>query len=536
MANEFGGLAPAEVNANYTGFHAGEYGVNLKSAIEDYLKTEYTEGMRNEFAICDALLNSLSKDTITGKKKYKTFALGITDNIRGLMGLGVASDMYNIGDMEFMRARNTVDAEFDTTKLMGVFSITDEAIMRSESPAALFDILSDSLNSMQLGLKHTMQRYTYGGQDGKIGVLTKVVVQDPKGTPSYLITDNGNHSPGVQGGNRPVQSTVALVEISATNALSILPGMGIMVKFYDADKTKTSVAQGTIFQKVDNDMYTDDTLIVAFDRYNTSDYTTASALAAALGKAINGTEASDGADKSPANATGWVDSTGGATLYARQLVNTGEVAKEYTGLEDIVVAKDNKIFGVDRAFYKTLNCIHGDLKGELLTESYLRDLCDKVCLATPEGANINMVCAKHSIISTLEKQMYQFKQYSIDGGGNGFQLGGRANIKFDNYELRKDKYARDNNVYILDTTKIGELVRRDFQWLTSGRETILERRDGGEIYEAIMNKYADMYIDAWKAHAVIQNVCGELSHKQLYAREVKVTNDTSNPVNTKAVE
>ena len=100
--------------------------------------------------------------------------------------------------------------------------------------------------------------------------------------------------------------------------------------------------------------------------------------------------------------------------------------------------------------------------------------------------------------------MYQFKEYTIDSAGSGFNLG-RKDIKFDTYTLYKDKYARDKNVYLLDTDKIGELVRKEFGWITSGNHQVLERRDGSEIYEGIMTKYADMYIDAWKSHAAFIN-------------------------------
>ena len=131
-------------------------------------------------------------------------------------------------------------------------------------------------------------------------------------------------------------------------------------------------------------------------------------------------------------------------------------------------------------------------------------MSDHVALTNSEGSAINLVAANHRIISTIEKQMYQFKQYSMDTAGNGFNLG-RGEIKFDNYVLHKDKYSRDRNVYLLDTTKIGELLRRDFAWLTNGREGVLERLDGTEIYEGIMTKYADMYIDSWKAHAAFKN-------------------------------
>jgi hypothetical protein len=102
--------------------------------------------------------------------------------------------------------------------------------------------------------------------------------------------------------------------------------------------------------------------------------------------------------------------------------------------------------------------------------------------------------------------MYQFKNYNLDSTMGGIQLGGRGDVKFDNFVLVKDKYARDNNMYLLDQAKIGELVRRDFTWITSGEVNgVLQRRPGTELYEGIINKYADMYVDAWKCHAVIKN-------------------------------
>jgi len=107
--------------------------------------------------------------------------------------------------------------------------------------------------------------------------------------------------------------------------------------------------------------------------------------------------------------------------------------------------------------------------------------------------------------------MYQFKEYNIDQSANGYHLGGRTEIKFDNFVLYKDKYARSDAggayVYMIDQTKIGELVRRDFTWITSGEVNgILQRRPGTELYEGIMNKYADMYIDAWRCHGAFKHV------------------------------
>lgn len=456
---------------NYTGLNVTQdNGINLKSSLEDFLKLEYTEGLRNEFAVMDALINSLSKDTITGKKKYKSFALGITDNIRAI-GNG---DLYNIEIEDFIKAADTVDAEFDTTKLIGVFSITDEVLLKGSTDGSLFDVLGDTLNRMQMGLKHTMNRYTYGSKSGLIGVVSEAEI---------FGADRDGANPGVQVGNKAIGRDI--VSIKCSNSMSILPGMGVMIE------VGGKYRQGKIWQK-DDAALEKESLIVVLDPIKDGEATAAEIKA-------------------------------GARLFARQM-KTGAAVEEYTGLEDIVCTTNNTIFGVDRNVFRTLNCAQKNLEGNLLTESDLRDMADHVSLITPEGANINLVCAKHAIVSTIEKQMYQFKQYSLDTAQNGFTLG-RPNIKFDTFELKKDKYAHDGTVYLLDTTKVGELLRKDFGWITSGRETILERRDGSEIYEAIMTKYADMYIDAWKAHACFKNVADTVGTAGLYAREVKVVNE-----------
>ena len=68
-----------------SGFYYQEPGnFSTKNVIEDFMKTEYQEGLRNEFNMMDALINRLSKDTISGKKKYKSFALGVADNVNTL--------------------------------------------------------------------------------------------------------------------------------------------------------------------------------------------------------------------------------------------------------------------------------------------------------------------------------------------------------------------------------------------------------------------------------------------------------------------
>ena len=419
--------------------------VNVKASLEDFLKIEYTDGLQNEFNTMEALINKLKKDTLTGKYRTKSFALGVTDNIRML---GNGNDMYVLGVNDYTNAAETVEAQFDTTKLMGIFAITDETILKGTTDGSIFDVLNDSLGRMNMSLKHTINRFTYGSKSGLIGVMS-----DPTKTASSA---SGN----VMG--------VDLVDCVVTNSLSILPGMGIA---FAAAADDSIIAQGKVWQKYNSGVGAE-RIIVLVQEY-------------ATGKSLSDIVATN-------------------KVFSRQLNKAAAIVPEYTGLQDIVITQNNTIFGVDRSVYKTLNCTVKDLNNALLTESELRDMADHIEVSCADDSKVKLVASNHKIISTIEKQMYQFKEYTIDSANSGFNLG-RKDIKFDTYTLYKDKYSRDKNVYLLDTDKIGELVRKEFGWITSGNHQVLERRDGSEIYEGIMTKYADMYIDAWKSHAAFIN-------------------------------
>lgn len=422
---------------------------NMTQAIEDFLKIEYTDGLTNEFNTMEALINKFPKEQLRGKYKTKTFALGITDNIRAL---GKSNDTYTIGTADYINGTDTVDAQFDTTKLLGIFAITDEAIVKGTTDGSIFNVLQDSLQRMQLGLKHTINRYGYGSASGKIGV---VLSQEGDVVEDFLGSGND------------------MYVLKVTNSHSLLPGMSLLLK-----KDNSNYITARIFDKVNNSIHDESIRVVVND------------------------DASDG------TIDFGVDTV---TVYARQLDPKQAVKAEYTGLEDIVMTQNNKIFNVDRNVYQALNCTVQDLNNQMITEEILRDMTDHIELTNSDGSQINLVASNHRIISSIEKQMYQFKQYDVDTSKGEFSLG-RPTIKFDNYQLYKDKYSRDANIYLLDTGKIGELIRKDFGWLTKGGPAgILERRDGSEIYEGIMTKYADMYIDSFKSHAAFKNVAHEIT-------------------------
>ena len=435
--------------------------VNVKGAIEQWLKTTYTDGLTNEFNTAPSLINIMKRDTIEGDTIKKHWALGVTDNV---VALGKSNDTFELGLEDYHGAVDTVEGEFDTVKIMGTFALSDEVIVRGTNNGAIFNVVKDSLNRMQIGLKHKMARYVYGSRSGKIGV-------------SEIKTADCEYVAGIG----------HVLTCDVTNSLSLLPGMGVL--FHDGEGTPDWF-EGKIWQKDSSTLHSDKLKIVI-----------KKVKASMIDTNLADPEAVitiDGSDKE-------------FNVYSRQLqmADGKEISPEYTGLEDIVMTKDNEIFGVNRSKYSSLNCTIVDLDDEVITESDLRDLSDHININANDTANIQTVVSRHRIISTLEKQMYQFKRYEINDGSNGFALG-RPDITFDGWKFHKDKFSRDDNIYLLDTDKIGELLRKDWSWLTSGtRESVLERRDGTEIWEGIMNKYADMYVEEWRVHAAFKNAADE---------------------------
>jgi len=511
---------------------------NTKNIIEDFMKAEYVEGLRNEFNQMEALINRLPKDTISGKKKYKTFALGITDNVRAL---GSSNDTYQLDFGDFLnKGRETAEAEFDTTKLMANFSITDEAILKGTGDGSLIDVLKDSFTSMETNIKVTMQRYTYGASDGKIGqVMMKgtvgTTVESPKiVTYTMGAADSYNYpnstKPKYDAPNTNYYSDRPLplmIQLTMCNSGCLLPGMGILI----LDKAKNFIMSGTIFQKKTSQIYQED-LIVFVDKTLTSFanvegagvideavvHTPIKATAESLTAAVDYMIKCLTYDVATADADQFAKAD--AVVYARQFNEAAQtiVNAEYHGLEEIIMTQDNYLFGIDRKLYSGLNCTVHDCNGGYLGEELLRDMSDHLATTMPDGSSINLVCAQHRVISTVEKSLYQFKQYNMDASANSVNLGTRKDIVFDNYVLVKDKYAREARVstdptknlkycYMIDQNQIGELVRRDFQWITSGEvNSVLQRVHGSEVYEAIMNKYADMYLDAWKCHGAFKGI------------------------------
>ncbi len=485
-----------------------QYGGNFsaKNVIEDFMKTEYQEGLRNEFNTMDALINRLPKEQISAKFKYKSFALGVTDNIRALGSNNY--DLYELGINDFnVKGVETVEAKFDTTKVMATFAITDEAILKGTGDGSLLDVLKDSLDRMEIGLKHTMNRYTYGSTSGLIGATGTVGA-----TAGFTIFSLANATASAARPNDPrgdehnkfYGTAPTVIKFNFANSQSILPGMGIMIQDNKADASATKRYVGRVWQKAqDPSDFTKEYILMFVE---------------ASYKKSSNAWVTDVAPTAANTATFYV--------YSRQLANDGKVAAEYHGLEDIVVNNESTIFGVDRSIYPQLRGLKYDLGGNyFLGEELLRDVADTLSTTSPDGTSITLCCATHKVIATIEKQLYQLKTYDMDTSANGFQLGGRPDIRFDNMALVKDKFARDNNLYMLDQQKIGELVRRDFTWITNGEQQgVLQRRPGTELYEGIMNKYADMYVDAFKCHGVITNckVAGIAQFDGDYARSVVV--------------
>jgi hypothetical protein len=441
--------------------------VSVLRAVEEFLKIEYVDGLTNEFNTMDSLVNSLKKDKIMGEKIEKTFALGVSDNVR-TMGLGNDTYQLNLGD--FGSGAEVVTAEFKAlAKLIGVFAVTDETIVKGTTAGSIVDVVSDNLNRMKLNLKNTYQRMVYGSKTGLIGQTI-----DEDGAPVILAAGDVSAFGGQ-----------VVLTVRVANSHSVLPGTGLLFRHVAGDPAVTTWFEGKVWQK-DNSVLHDEVLKVIIERHGVG--TTVATTAFAVGTTYNKV----------------------FQVFTRQLQYTGGAASaEYTGLQDIVIDTNSSIFGIDRSVYTSLKTTIVDLldDGDFipLNENILRDLSDHIMLTSNDDARINIVASQPRIISALEKQLYQFKQYNIDAGLPSSTLG-TPKIMFDQWMMQKDKFARDRNVYLLDGTKVGELLRKDFGWLTAGGpQGILERRTGTEIYEGIMTKYGDMFVDSFRAHAAFVN-------------------------------
>lgn len=442
--------------------------VSVLRAVEEFLKIEYVDGLTNEFNTMDSLINSLKKDKIMGEKIEKTFALGVSDNVR-TMGLG--NDTYQLGLGDFGSGAEVVTAEFKAmAKLIGVFAVTDETIVKGTTAGSIVDVVSDNLNRMKLNLKNTYQRMVYGSKTGFIGETTGT------GAAGILATGDVSTLPGGQ----------VVIKLRISNSHSILPGTGLLFRNVSSGGSPvTTWFEGKVWQK-DNSTLHDEVLQVIVERHGVD--STVATTAFAVGTTYNLV----------------------FDVFTRQLQYLGGVVgAEYTGLQDIVIDTDSTIFNIDRSVFTSLKTTIVDLLDDgdyiPLNENILRDLSDHIMLTANDDARINIVASQPRIISALEKQLYQFKQYNIDAGLPSSTLG-TPKIMFDQWAMQKDKFSRDRNVYLLDGTKVGELLRKDFGWLTSGGpQGILERRTGTEIYEGIMTKYGDMMVDSFRAHAAFIN-------------------------------
>ena len=352
-----------------------------RNLIEDFLKAEYEGVLRDEFNKMEALINRLPKDTITGKKKYKTFRLGITDNVRMM---GNSFDNYQLGMEDFYNGgTERVEAEFDTTKMLATFSITDEAILKGTSDGSIVDVLKESLDSMELALKTTFQRFTYGTENGWIG---KVIKEDGQtaasgievfslgkhaktgARPKYDAPDSNFYDESEvdakdlnqASGNR--HSVPNVIKFKMTNSAAVLPGMGLIVAAETEAGTKTLLFAGKIWQ-VDNskmDKDGDSNLIVFVEKVAQTDGT-----AAPVALATNVT--ADAVTKAVQYANTFVGTTGNVIkTYARQFSEqiSLNVKQEYVGLQDIVIDVDKEIYGVDRSVYTSLKSTVVDLKDE----------------------------------------------------------------------------------------------------------------------------------------------------------------------------
>lgn len=475
--------------------------------INKFLKVEFSEGFREEMNNMPALFNIMKTEQLTGKYKEIDFGGGIVDNVRQLGAmwdnefesfgseLDVApkgrgynnpmsspeTDQYVLGleDLKYNTGPEFVTARFDTTKSIATFALTDEAVLIGSMDGSLYNAVDQDLKRMVHGIKHTHQRMAYGSTDGLIGNL-------------------GTQAANTRVAAEKVRGKIkAVAKIYPTNIFSFVKGMSVLVKA----GTGTGYFMGKVWQIVHKTVTGTPYVRILIDKF---------------GGTVNSVLLDTGAKfVTSISHTNW----DAGEVYSRQFKDATDVEREYHGLEDIlfrhsadhaspITGAKKYMFGINFDEFEDLRPTIENAEDAVIDEKDLDDMRDHIDLTYPSDTSISLVATTHGVVNKVKESLYTSGSYrwDIDNRKDTMEMG-RKNLVHDGFEYQKDKFARKGRVALLDTTLISELQIKDFSWVTQGdQQGVLERRDGTEIFEGIMTKYADYAVEAFRAHAGFINV------------------------------
>lgn len=529
---------------------SGHRGVSFTAELEDYFRVQYPQYWNEQFYMTDGIYAYTKKVPIKAnyhpigykitRASNNSYSLGTTFGREG--GDNTINEDYSIGITGNERAGERITGKVVTRRFLSVFHFTDDFLYKAETGDLEFDLLADILADRELIQQHALKRRIYLGKDGLITSVAKAVVgrtASAAGTVTgitgtaanilYNLNDTTTHA-GIIGGSGLPRNVVGAVTGDTGTPSGTVPMISVAVEndayFAEGEKYLFKSA-GT------SGILAGESGTTAFGGFNITlwqkDYTNPDQPLLVFIVHTDEAYAENG------HRTAMVVGTSGILvksvssklpgIYSVQLEQGANksigtaIQPEYEGLRDLLFTQNNVVTGINRNVYKQFNCTITDLKDtnnnpRILTAEALQKHMNILARRNPELVNSKVISASPEALTAVETSMLQLHQYVHDPVQNGQVNIGFKAVKFYDHDLLKDDFAEHGKAYIIAKEELGEVIFRDWEWITGGAEGrlgFLDRIPQTGIYEGFMVREANTFFEKFNVHSGFINVAENIS-------------------------
>lgn len=519
---------------------SGHKGVSFTAELEDYFRVQYPEYWNEQFHLTDGVYAYTKKVPI--KSNYHPIGYKITRASNSSYSLGTTfgrdgadntiNEDYSIGITGNERAGERITGKVVTRRFLSVFHFNDDFLYKAETGDLEFDLLADILADRELIQQHALKRRIYLGKDGLITSVSKAVVgrtgsvagtvTGMTGTAAdilYTVDDTITHA-GIIGGSGLPRNVVGGVTGDTGTPSGTFPMISVTVEndayFAEGEKylfrsagtsgilagaSGTTAFGGfnvTLWQKD----YTDAAEPLLVFLVHTDEAYDETGKKAAMVIGASGILVKKVSDKFPG-------------IYSVQLEQGSDksigtaIQPEYEGLRDLLFTQNNIVTNINRNVYKQFNCTVSALGGKILTAEVLQKHMNVLSRRNPELVNTKVISASPEALTAVETSMLQLHQYVHNPVQNGQVNIGFKAVKFYDHDLLKDDFAEHGKAYIIAQGELGEVVFRDWEWITGGAEGrlgFLDRIPQTGIYEGFMVREANTFFEKFNVHSGFSGV------------------------------
>lgn len=519
---------------------SGHKGVSFTAELEDYFRVQYPQYWNEQFYMTDGIYAYTKKVPI--KANYHPIGYKITRASNNSYSLGTTfgregadntiNEDYSVGIAGNERAGERISGKVVVRRFLSVFHFTEDFLYKAENGDLEFDILADILADRELIQKHSLKRRIYLGKDGLITSVAKAVVGRTAATAGtvtaigtsgidilYALDDTATHA-GIIGGAGLPRTPVGAVTGATGTPGDTVPMISITVEndayFAEGEKYlfRSAGASGILAGASGT---------TAFGGFNVTlwqkDYTNPAQPLLVFIVHTDEAYAENGHRTAMVvGASGIVVKTVSSKLpgiYSVQLEQGSNksigtvIQPEYEGLRDLLFTQNNIVTGINRNVYKQFNCTISDLNNAILTAEALQRHMNILARRNPELVNTKVISASPEALTAVETSMLQLHQYVHNPVQNGQVNIGFQAVKFYDHDLLKDDFAEHGKAYIIAKEELGEVVFREWEWITGGAEGrmgFLDRIPQTGLYEGFMVREANTFFEKFNVHSGFKNV------------------------------